>query len=263
MANKKLTQTDQLKAMVVKMKGQFAAALPAHIKPEKFVRVIQTATINNPGLVKADRQSFFSACMKLAEQGLLPDGNEAAIVTFKDKCQAMPMVAGILKKVRNSGELLSITAQVVHENDEFKYWTDEKGEHLTHTPEMFKDRGKRVGVYALATTKDGAVYIEVMSSDQVEAIKKMARSKNVWDGPFANEMWKKSAIRRLSKRLPMSTDLEMTIRSDDEMYDLDEPTEPAPEPQEQTTPSRLEDVIEAKAEPVSEPEKPSKQETPI
>ena len=71
-----------------------------------------------------------------------------------------------------------------------------------------------------------------MTKEDVEKIKQVSRGKNgPWSGPFAYEMWKKSAIRRLSKRLPMSTDLEHTIKADDNLYDLDgnEGSENAPE----------------------------------
>jgi RecT family len=94
-----------------KMETQFRFALPAHIPPARFMRVVMTAVQNNPKLLKCTRQSFFNACMKCAQDGLLPDGREAALVPFAedddgkakaDLAQYMPMVAGIRKKVRNS-----------------------------------------------------------------------------------------------------------------------------------------------------------------
>jgi recombination protein RecT len=167
--------------------------------------------------------------MKAAQAGLLPDGREAALVMFGEKVQYMPMIAGILKLVRNSGELSSISSQIVHKNDPFEFFVDGDGEHLKHTPLIFGDRGEKIGVYALAKTKDGAVYIEVMTKDQVMAVKGVSRSKNgPWSGPFADEMWRKTVVRRLSKRLPMSTDLEQALHVDDEMYDLKPVAEPAP-----------------------------------
>lgn len=223
-----ITPVDELKSNLSKMESQFKMALPKHIPAERFMRVIFTAIGQTPALSRADRQSFYAACMKSAQAGLLPDGKEAAIVTFKNKsgqeiCQFMPMVAGILKQVRNSGELASITSQLVYEKDDFKYWIDGEGEHLEHKPNIFDDRGKLRGVYALAKMKDGSVYIEVLTSQQVEAIKKSSRSagSGPWAGAFEAEMWRKSAIRRLSKRLPLSTDIEMTIKADDDFYDLE------------------------------------------
>ena len=154
------------------------------------------------------------------------------------------MLAGILKKVRNSGELASITSQIVYEADDFDFYVDEDGEHLKHKPKIFGERGKAIGVYALAKTKDNAVYIETMTEDDVNKIKSVSKGKNgPWSGPFQFEMWKKSAIRRLSKRLPMSTDLESTIHADDDMYDLEDAHRPEPPRTEKNKPSRLKDAM--------------------
>jgi len=255
--SKELSVVDGLKMSITKMGPQFKAALPKHISQEKFTRVLITAVGSTPALAQADRSSLFSAVMKSAQDGLLPDGKEAAIVTFKNKtggttAQYMPMLAGILKKVRNSGELSSITAQVVFEKDKFKYWVDADGEHLQHEPNLFSDRGNPIGVYALAKTKDGAVYIEVLTYNQVMDVRNVSKSKDSgpWSGAFEGEMWKKTAIRRLSKRLPMSTDLEQTITADDELYDLDAPQETA-EPAEvvvTNSKSKIETVIESAAD---------------
>lgn len=216
-------QLEIIKKDISAMGPQFAMALPKHIPVEKFTRVLVTAVSTSPNLLDADRKTLFAACMKSAQDGLLPDGREAAIVTYSGKngvvAQFMPMVSGILKKVRNSGELASITAQVVYKNDKFRYWVDSDGEHLEHEPNLFSDRGDKIGVYALAKTKDGAIYVEVLTVQQIESIKKVSRAQSgPWAGPFAEEMWKKSAIRRLAKRLPMSTDLDQVIHSDEEIF---------------------------------------------
>lgn len=243
---KALAPIDELKGSLSKMSDQFKLALPPHIPVERFVRVMQTAISQNPDLIAADRTSLFAAAMKAAQEGLLPDGKESAIVTFNvnvgtkqapkwiKKAQFMPMIAGILKKVRNSGELAMITSNVIYKNDEFKYWVDQDGEHLIHTPLLFGERGEKIGVHAFAKTKDGAVYIEVLRASQVEDIKNVSKSKDSgpWASAFEDEMWRKSALRRLAKRLPMSTDIEMVIRSDDELFDppetVSEPTAPTP-----------------------------------
>lgn len=225
--SKELTVEQALKNNLASMKDQFRLALPSHITPEKFVRTLQTAVSTMPNLVNADRQSLFASAMKAAQDGLLPDGREAAIVTYRSKgggytATYMPMVGGILKKVRNSGELSSITSQVVYEKDFFEFFIDEDGEHVTHRPEMFKERGAPIGVYALAKMKDGSVYIEVISVDEVNKVKASSRGTNgPWSGPFEHEMWRKTAIKRLAKRLPMSSDLDFTMNTDNELYGLD------------------------------------------
>lgn len=224
--SKQVAPIDDIRGTLTRMQPQFAAALPAHVTPEKFLRVVMTAIQKNMTLLNADRASLYGACMAAAQQGLLPDGREGAIVPFKNKAGDqiatwMPMTAGILKLVRNSGELSTITAQVIYKNDAFRYWVDDQGEHVEHTPLLFGDPGEPIGVYALAKVKDGGIYVEVMTASQVNQIRSVSRAK---DGPawteWTDEMWKKSAIRRLSKRLPMSTDIDEAVRSDDEMYDL-------------------------------------------
>jgi recombination protein RecT len=224
---------DEFRKALGQMEGQFKIALPEQIEPTKFSRVVMTAVQQNQDLLAADRQSLFNACMNAAQDGLLPDGRQAALVTFRLKSgvvvvQYMPMLAGILKKVRNSGELAMITAQIVCEKDKFRYWIDDKGEHVKHEPLLVGDAGGRIGVYALAKTKGGHAYIEFMTVDQVMAVKAVSKAKDgPWQGAFEDEMWRKTVIRRLSKRLPMSTDLEQVIHRDDEMYDLDAETKPS------------------------------------
>jgi recombination protein RecT len=222
------------------LRPEIAKVLPAHVTPDKFMRVVMTAIAQSPDLRNADRRSLLTSCVKAAQDGLIPDGREAALVIFSTKekvnengrqvehwikkVQYMPMVAGILKKVRNSGELTSIMSNVVYEQDAFDYWVDDVGEHVTHKPNVLTaDRGKLLAVYAIAKTKDGGVYVEVMSRSQIEQVKNVSKSGN--NGPWGSwydEMARKTVIRRLSKRLPMSTDLEEIVRRDDELYDLNQ-----------------------------------------
>lgn len=194
------------------MAPEFKAALPAHVPVEKFTRVAMTAIQNNPDLVNADRRSLFGAIVRLAQDGLIPDGREAALVMFGNKAQAMPMIAGVLKKIRQSGDVAKISAQVVYENDQFvvRYGFDEDVEHIP--PSLDKPRGKPIGAYATAVLKDGSQLLEVMSLEEIEKVRAVSRSGK--NGPWAQwwgEMARKTVMRRLSKRLPMSTDLEEQI----------------------------------------------------
>jgi len=211
---------DQIRGQIDTMKPQFAAALPAHISAEKFARVVMTAVGQSSDLQNADRASLFAASLKCATDGLIPDGREAAIVTFGKQAQYMPMMAGILKKVRNSKELSSLDAQVVYSNDKFTYRPG-IDEVPVFEPDWFGDRGKAVGCYAVAKLRDGSAYVEVMNVQQIEQVRAVSRAKG--PGPWVqwwDEMARKTALRRLCKRLPMSTDLESLIQRDDDLYDF-------------------------------------------
>lgn len=242
MTGTQIAVIDEVRNSIIKMAPQFALALPSHISPDKFQRVAITAIQNNPDLLQADRRSLYAACMKLAQDGLIPDGREAALVTFNTKqkdntwlklVQPMTMVAGILKKVRQSGELATIHAAVVYANDKFDYWVDTEGQHIEHRPTLFGERGKAIGVYAMAKTKDGSVFVQPLSLADVEKIRDASRSKD--SGPWRSwweEMAKKSAIRRLAKYLPQSTDIEHALKSDDALFMPDLPAKDYQENQE-------------------------------
>lgn len=224
----------EIKAQVRASEGEFAAALPPHIPVERFMRVVQTAIVSNADLTRADRKSLFEAAMKAAQDGLLPDGRDGAFVIYNTKVgsgrnaewikkvQWMPMVAGILKKIRNSGELAMITARVVYAGDKFRYWIDDTGEHIEYEPADDADRSIVRRVFAMARTKDGALYVEPMTPEDVEKVRAVSRAKD--SGPWRDwwdQMALKSAIRRLAKRLPMSADLDDLVRRDDALYDFD------------------------------------------
>jgi recombination protein RecT len=213
------TAITEVRTQLVKMAPELNKVLPDHITPERFERVTLTALQRTPDLLGCDRKSLFESVMQCAQDGLIPDGREAALVKFGGKVAYMPMVAGILKKVRQSGDLSTITAHVVYEADEFAYWIDDQGEHITHRPAIVGDPGEARGVYAMARTNDGGVYIEVLRMSDVQKIQKASRAGT--SGPWKDwweQMAKKSAIRRLAKRLPMSTDLEQVVNRDEQFY---------------------------------------------
>jgi recombination protein RecT len=60
---------------------QIKNALPGNVTPERFVRVAITAIQQTPELVTADRKTLFGAIVRCAQDGLLPDGREAALTT--------------------------------------------------------------------------------------------------------------------------------------------------------------------------------------
>ena len=234
-AEKLASPAVQFREQFGRMTSELASALPPHIPPERFVRVVLTAVNANPDLLRADRRPLMESAMKAAQDGLLPDGRDGAFVVYRskaksqngerdswiDKVQWQPMVGGILKKIRNSGELRSISATVVHERDSF-HLVQGDDERIEHTPCLDADRGPPRLVYAIARTRDGGVYREVMTVREVEQVRQVSRARD--SGPWRDwwpEMARKTVIRRLAKRLPMSSDLDDLLRRDDALYDFD------------------------------------------
>jgi recombination protein RecT len=208
---KNLPAPVQIARQIDNMKSKLADALPSHIKVDQFNRVAMTAINNNADLISADRTSLLNSCMRCAADGLLPDGREAALVVFGGKAQYMPMVFGILKKLRQSGEIASVTARLVYQNEidagRFSFVIRDGEEQLSHDPLLIGERGAVVLAYATAKFKDGTVQNEVMTKADIEKVRNVSRSKN--SGPWTqwwDEMARKTVIRRLSKYLPLSAE---------------------------------------------------------
>jgi recombination protein RecT len=233
-------------------KIQFAAALKGSgVAPQKFMRVALTAVQIDRQLQNCDPESFLTACMKAAQDGLLPDGRDAAFVAFDGKVTYMPMIGGIRKKVRRSGEITSWDVTAVHAKDEFEF---ELGDHpfIRHKPWMppalrrgeeedeenyaarllrHIDPGPMTYVYSVAKLKGGDLSRDVMTRLEVELVRDTYARKNkqrefspAWRKSF-DEMAKKTCARRHSKQLPMSSDLVALLHRDDESYDLQERSE--------------------------------------
>ena len=251
MTSSSITPMESMRGTLTSMSTEFEAALPPQISVDKFIRTTLTAVQMNPDLLQADRKTLLGTCMKAAQDGLMLDGREAAPVIFGGKggktVAYMPMVGGILKKIRNSGELASISAQVAYSKDLFDYQLGDD-EQIIHKPLLGGDRGTPIAVYCIAKTKDGAIYREVMSVDEVEKVRKTSRAgafgpwKDWWD-----EMAKKTVIRRISKRLPSSADVDAVMQSDLEASGFENNKQPVnitPTPSEQEKPlSRLKESI--------------------
>lgn len=225
-------------ALIDAKQPTFAAALPPHIPFEKFRSVVISALSLDPDLAVADQASLFTSCLQAASDGLLPNKREAALVIFKvkikdkgkdvwiQKVQYMPMIAGIMKKMRQSGEISSFTAQCVYEGDEFDF-AHGSDAFLHHKKNIKGDAGQLLCVYAFAKLKDGTEAFEVMTLDQVDRRKAVSKSAN---GPWVawyDEMALKTVARKLMKFLPSNSDLERL------MEHIDQDSEFAP-PQRRT-----------------------------
>ncbi len=203
-------------------------ALPAHISKEKFGRVAMTAIQGNPELLEVDRRSVWKACLQAAQDGLLPDGKEGAIVVRwspKGKMAAwQPMIAGVRKKAQNAGLISTWDVDAVYANDEFEY---EKGDNpfIRHKPAL-TNRGALVAAYSIATLKDGSKSREIMGVDEIYEIRdnfstawQAFAAKKIKSTPWASspgEMAKKTVGHRHAKVLPLSSDIrELLLKGDD------------------------------------------------
>lgn len=200
-----------------KFNQEVCKALPKHLPPDRFVRSVLVAIQKTPKLRQCSVDSIFSACLQLSALGLEANGRSAHLIPYGNECRPMVDYKGLVEMAYRSGDVLSIHADLICENDIFKY---NLGEIQSHEIDWKAPRGEAYAVYALARMKSGVVASAVMSKDEVETIRKASPGGNgdIWRKHWG-EMAKKTVFKRLSKWLPLSADIRDAAAIDDDIED--------------------------------------------
>lgn len=195
-------------ALLNEYRGDFALALPTHIRPDKWVRVAQGLLRRDPKLAAAARAnpgSFLAAMLECARLGLEP-GDTFHLVPFGSQIQGITDYTGEIELIYRAGAVSSVKAEIVYSGDEFDYSPDM--ERPRHKVDWFGDRGEMVGVYAYGIFKDGATSrVVVMNKAQVEQVKAVSKTAHKADSPWKvwpDRMWLKTAVKQLAKWVPSS-----------------------------------------------------------
>ena len=211
-----------------------AVMLPSHVTPERFRAVCIATVKETPAILDATPRSLFSAVTRAAQDGLLPDGREGTIQVYNTKvkvgkdfhwekqAQWLPMIFGLRKRARELEGML-VTAEIVHENDDFDLVL---GDHpsLTHKPaKLGMPRGSALGTYAIYRARDGhIIHREIMSAEQIEAVRKKSRAPDgmLWKD-FWDQAWRKTVARRGFKTIPVGQELDRIVSRDDAHFTFD------------------------------------------
>ena len=208
-------QSEQIALLMSKNMKSLESVLPNHMDSKRFCRMAINCIMKNPELGKCDPQSFVMSVINCGEMGLEPSLGQAALVPYQGQVQAQPMYQGLVELARRSGEISSINAEVVYDTDDFEY---EMGlePKLKHIPNPDK-QGEMKYAYAVAVLKDGTKQFVVLTKADIEKVKgssKAAKSKHSPWNSWEPEMWKKTAIKRLCKMLPKSSELARAMTLD-------------------------------------------------
>lgn len=228
-----LTVVD-FKKNITKMIESRDLTLPSSVSPEAFRNAAIIAYQDNHYLRECTPDSVFRALRQVAGMGLVPDNREAAIVPFKGKAVANPMVYGLIKVARQSGQVVTLWADLVYDTEDLTFriengervWDHIRKDGSSLNP--LKRSGNIDGAYAVAKLLDGTVEIEPMGIDQIEKRRKSSPNQKgeqptgIWKDWY-EEMAKKTVIRALCKRLPMSSeDRTRILERDPTLMDVDE-----------------------------------------
>lgn len=203
-------------------KTQLERALPnalvSGLSADRMVRLAITMLRRNEALQKCTPLSVMSCVVEIAQLGLEPEGvlGHAYMVPFGDQCTLIVGYRGFMHLMYQSGIVTEVSAEIVRKGDKFQRVLGTERQ-LVHIPESIpeKDEEKNwLGAYAVARFLGSATpafeYLEKTKIYQARARSAGYRNylKNGKSSPWitdAEEMWKKTPIRRLAKRMPTST----------------------------------------------------------
>ena len=123
----KLTKNMSIPDMVKAMAPEIKKALPAVMTPERFTRIALSALNNTPQLQQCTPMSFIAALLNAAQLGLEPNTplGQAYLIPYKNKgnmeCQFQIGYKGLIDLAYRNGQMQTIQAQEVYENDLFEY----------------------------------------------------------------------------------------------------------------------------------------------
>lgn len=205
-------------------KGQIEQAAGTYMTADRVTAIVLGAIQRNPQLLECTELSILKATRDGVSMGLEPGSllGEFYLVPFRNgktgkrEATGIPGYRGLIALARRTGEIANIYAESVYSCcDVFEV---ERGlkPNLIHKPayadERRDDPNNITFVYAVCQFKDGSTQFEVMSRNAIEKIR--AKSKAANYGPWVDyfeEMAKKTVIRRLSKYLPMTTQMTKAI----------------------------------------------------
>lgn len=265
-------------ARVAQMQALVPEVARRYLTPDRIVRTVLAAASRSPTLLQCTPASILVATMDAVSMGLEPHGPLAHtyFVPYRNKklggayeAQCIVGYRGMLELCRRSGELASVRACEVYQEDDFQVDLGEQS--IRHRPSLTGrgDHATIIGAYCVAQFKNGERHIEWCTRDQVDAHR--ARSRASESGPWVTDygmMARKTVIRVAHRYWPQVIELAEAIEREDDrdrgvvdgsLYgDIAE----AATEQVQVSSSRAQRVLERAAKPEAEPQAEQKKQDP-
>jgi len=237
-------QTNALSVQTFESAGIFKRLADIGMKKQDAMREISfaiQAVQSNPQLSECPPESILKAVVNAGnvKLSLNPAAKEAYLVTRYNRvtrskeASLEPSYIGLIQLAIRAGGIVSMNAQPVYENDEFRLNIADNNAPVYHSPCLVSSkRGALMGVYAIATLTNGARQVEWMDVEEVNAIRERSDSWKAYnEGKVKTctwltdyvEMSRKTVVKRIIKYLPksqgpMQEALQNAVQADNEDY---------------------------------------------
>lgn len=183
---------------------------------------IQVLTSNDYAMkiAKENRTSVVNAVTNVAAIGLSlnPAKKQAYLVPRDGKICLDVSYIGLVELAIQSGSVRWVKAEIVRLGDGFRLVGFDKPPEHSFNP-FSRERGEPVGAYVVAKTADGDYLTDVMSTDEINAIRDRSSAWKAWvekkrSCPWVTdwtEMAKKTVVKRASKMWPKTDRLDSAI----------------------------------------------------
>lgn len=175
-----------------------------------MIRSFVAAVRSNDKLAYCSMDSLLDGVATAAQLGLVltPSLGHAALVPYGGICQFQPMYKGLMDLAYRTGRVGKIIGRVVYEGDDFDYQQGTT-EYIRHVPGGEADPAKLTHAYAVVWLigSDEPNFV-VLNRAQVKRHEKMSKARRE-DRPWKTHteaMWIKTAVKVLSKFIPMGPD---------------------------------------------------------
>lgn len=180
-------------------------ALPKDFNKARFVQNAVALMNENKDLAKYPQAKIVPGLLKGAYLGLDFFNKECYLIPYGQDLQFQVDYKGSIKLAKKYAvrPVDEIYARIVRDGDEFSEEVRDNEPIINFKPKPFNN-GKIIGAFAVCQYKDGGSKVEVMSIEQLDAAKRMSKAQTgtAWKF-FAEEMYKKTVIRRLCKGIPI------------------------------------------------------------
>lgn len=220
----------ELEAFLKHYEARIAQVLPRHLTPERMLRLMMNECARVPKLLACTPASVLAVLVEASELGLELGSTMGLAWPIprlfnrgrpEEQMRATLLVGyrGLQQLARRSGDVRTISAQVVREADAFHY---EQGSSpsIRHVPawqeDVAPDGSDVVAAYAVVQLTTGEPQLEVMNRSQLDKASESSQAGD--EGPWVtdyDEMARKTVFRRISKWLPQATDLQRALRAMD------------------------------------------------
>lgn len=178
-------------------------------------------TQKNPKILECDPKSLQLALLQACELRLSFGLGEVAIVPRRNtqkgivEAQLLPQYQGLVKLAIQSGCATSVEAEVVYDGDKFDY--QQGSDAYIHHKKALDNRGKVIATWAKVQLPGGGCHFEILTEAEIGSIRGRSQAAGKGYSPWstdADEMRKKTAIKRALKTMPKSVELARAIALD-------------------------------------------------